>query len=169
MDWDDDDDVINLDDKISYIQSISQSEAKNVLQSAEEEVRDFLEGFSLSEEEAVVDEVEKLLTEISSQSDMSARINEDRHLKLESALRKCMLVFTKQKVRDFAAADVDVPPRIAALPSSSVDETKKAEPKRTGTSAADALMIQMLQRKVVSLKKNIELSDQKARTVNLQW
>lgn len=168
MDWDDDEEAINLDDKISYIQSISQSEAKNVLQSAEEEVRDFLEGFSLTEEEAVVEEVDKLLAEISSQSDMSARINEDRHLKLESALRKCMLVFTKQKVRDFAAADVDVVPRIAALPSS-VDETKKVEPKRTGTSAADALMIQMLQRKVVSLKKNIELSDQKARTVNLQW
>lgn len=161
-----------LEQKINELQKISQSEAKAILQVAEEEVRDFLEGFSLAEEEAVTEEVDKLLNEIDSKSIISDKFVDERQMKLEEALRKCMLVFTKQKIRNFAA-DIPIAKSVSiGAAESSGDDTKRSESnvaKRSSQSAADALMIQMLQKKVSTLKKNIELSDQKARSVNLQW
>lgn len=166
--------LADIDDKISELRATTQSQANSLLKQAEDEVRNYLQNFSTADEEAVENEVEELLKEINQKPDLSAQLKDEMHARMQTALRKCMLVLAKQKVRDVAAeADLISPiASKAATAKEAIVVEKTADistTKRSGTSAADALMIQMLQKKVASLKKQIEVSDQKARTVTLQW
>jgi ribosomal protein S13 len=168
---------INVGRKLEEIRSIIPSDANEVLSRAALEVNQQLAEFSVDEEEKVVNEVDELLEELTNKPDLSSTLKSEFHNKMQEALRKCMNVMMKQRMALLGDDDEDDMKTTMTNSGGSTGASSSSPPKQPlpGTkrakeqSNADALMIQMLQKKTMNLKKNLDLSEQKARAVTTQW
>lgn len=154
--------------------------SSTLLLSAAIHVKNYLAGLDWREEDAIEREVAEILEDVDNrQSTIAEEMRAQFQQRMATALRKCMMIISKQKVTEYVASrdegddeardqfDVEGAPLSITKPGSISSSTSG------GPSSLDnhteGMVVAMLHKKTAGLKKQLELAEQKARSATLQW
>eukprot|EP01034_Spumella_vulgaris_P021525 gene21525-27560_t len=116
-----------------------------------------------ADEEEIANEIASILHKLD-ESDVASTIKNAYSKKVEVSTARLAKLFEKQKLMSLAA-DVD-----ESLNDMLHDQMHNQEADKSGApSHKDNVVQMMLQKKIVNLKKQLDMSDQKARSATLQW
>lgn len=135
-------------------------------QSATSDVHDETnELYNLSADEEAVDEMEAFLDSLE-KTDIGEILKKDLKKKLEFATTKLSDLFKKQQELNVEEEELE---QVETEKDPAIQTTIQQTNEEKAPKKQDNLKQLMLQKKVQSLNNQVELADQKARSVTIQW
>ncbi len=129
----------------------------------EHEIKAGINDLNWADEEEIANEIASILRKLE-ESNVANTIKNAYNKKVEVSTARLAKLFEKQKLMTLAE---DVDESLNEILGNQLQQSNKGDD--NGSSHKDNVVQMMLQKKIVNLKKQLDMSDQKARSATLQW
>lgn len=131
-------------------------------------------------EEETIREIEELLNQVE-QNDFAAKMKKEIKSRMHSAYHTFSKIVEREKLKVANVEDLmeldqintkkesKSPKKTDSSHPKTADSERTSSPSRAGSIDGNSLVAVMLQKKVANLKKQLEVAEQKSRSVTSQW